>query len=126
MRQPPGWGVSRYAMGGTPRQLGSRGRGAVMARRWMMGVVCVLAMASAPGAQAGTRADVAATERLATFTLKRLGPTPATIRAGSSFRVRGRVANAKRRRAQTARLTFSLRTSRSSLTRGKRRLDGTN
>src|SRR5688500_10446112 len=121
MRQPPGWGVSANGMGGAfsdPPARGARGdlcrplgtgvgttrrvssEERVMARRWGIGAICVLVMACAPAAQAAVRADVAAKERLAKFTLKRLGATPATIRAGSSFRVRGRVANAKRRRAQ--------------------------
>jgi len=71
-------------------------------------------------------ADAAAKPRLAKFTLKRLGATPARVQAGRSFRVRGRVANGKGRRAQTGRLTFSLRNARSSTARREQHLGGKN
>ena len=97
-----------------------------MAGRWSAGLVCAGLMMCAPAAQAGTPADAAAKQRLGKFTLERLGSTPATVEAGQSFRVRGRVANARRHRAQTARLTFSLRKTRSSSARRAQRLGGTN
>ena len=97
-----------------------------MSRRTGIGVLCAVLLVCAPSAQAATPAEAAAKPRLAKFTLERLGATPASIRAGRSFRVRGRVANAKRRRAQTARLTFSLRTARTATARRERRLGGKN
>ena len=99
-----------------------------MAGRHRMGVVGIVVCAlSAAPAHARVEADTAAVgERLAKFTLKRLGATPASVQAGRGFRVTGRVANAKRRRAQTGRLTFSLRRSRAATARREQRLGGTN
>ena len=100
-----------------------------MAGRRRMGLVgiVVCALSAAPAAHARVEADTAAVgERLAKFTLKRLGATPASVRAGSGFRVTGRVANAKGRRAQTGRLTFTLRGSRTTAARRVKRLGAVN
>jgi GH15 family glucan-1,4-alpha-glucosidase len=63
------------------------------------------------GRSAAASASASAVRRLraAKFVLRRLRPVPASVLAGSRFRASGRVANLRGRRAETARLTFSLR-----------------
>jgi glycosidase len=51
----------------------------------------------------------AAKPKSAQFKLQRLGTTPRSVEAGKSFRVTGRVANARGRRSDAARITFTLR-----------------
>ena len=99
-----------------------------MGRRAGFGLVTVvlLAGAVAPAAPARVPAEASAQKRLAKFTLMRVGATPASVAAGSRFRVRGRVANRRGRRAQTARVTFSLRRARSTPARRGLRLRGAN
>ncbi len=68
-------------------------------RAVLVGLVAALAVAPPAGAQTPP----------AQFRLASLGSTPASVEAGSSFTVRGRVANRRARRAGTGRLTFTLR-----------------
>jgi glycosidase len=72
----------------------------------------VLACATALPAAAAVPAEAAVHKGPAKFKLMTLGSTPKRVRAGSRFRVRGRVGNARGRRAHTARVTFSLRRNR--------------
>ncbi len=65
-----------------------------------------------PEGGAATASAAARRMKLAKFRLRRLGRVPGAARAGARFRVRGRVANQRGRRAGTARLTFSLRRTR--------------
>ena len=69
----------------------------------------VLAVALAPGAAAAVPGDIARAPS-ARFTLKTFAKPPSSVRVGSSFTVRGRVANRKGR-ADAARVTFTLRKS---------------
>ena len=95
-----------------------------MAGRWGTGLVCVVLLACAPraGGHAGRRGGPADGEVHAEAPRRHARHDPGR----PPFRVQGRVANAKGRRAQTARLTFSLRTARSSSARRERRLGGKN
>ena len=74
----------------------------------LVGGVMLAAVLAAP---AQAQDDPSTGERLAKFRLERLSKPPATVQAGRSFVARGRVANAKGRRAQSGRLTFTLRRS---------------
>jgi len=94
-------------------------------RRAALGCVVLAGVVVAPVAEARVTAD-AAEVRLAKFRLKSLGSTPASVRAGGAFRARGRVANGRGRKAQTGRLTFSLRTARSTPARRGLHLRGAN
>jgi glycosidase len=73
----------------------------------------VAALAAAPAAGARLPADASAARVLPAerLTLERL-TAPRSVTAGGSLRARGRVANARGRRAGTGRLTFSLRRTR--------------
>jgi alpha-amylase len=94
----------------------------------VLGGALLLACAVAPAAHGRVDAQAAAKgqERLGHFSLTRLGATPARVQAGRSFTVRGRVRNAPGRRAQTARVTFTLRARRTTRSSRWIRLDGTN
>jgi alpha-amylase len=94
----------------------------------VLGGAVLLACAGAPTAHGRVDAQAAAKgqERLGHFSLTRLGATPARVQAGRSFTVSGRVRNAPGRRAQTARVTFTLRARRTTRTSRWIRLDGTN
>src|SRR5215213_2580683 len=69
----------------------------------------MLAMAVAPAAEARVATEAAVSGRPAKFKLTRLNAPPASVQAGRSFRISGRVANRRGRRAGTGRVTFSLR-----------------
>ena len=71
-------------------------------------VLLAWAAAGAPPAAAGVIGG-AARSAAPKFTLTTLGRTPATVRAGGSFRLSGRVRNGRGREGGTARMTFSLR-----------------
>ena len=75
-------------------------------------VVAGLALAGAPAVEAKTPVADSGSPRSAKFKLASMSSPPASVRAGGAFRVRGRVANAAGRRAATARLTMTLRASR--------------
>jgi glycosidase len=92
------------------------------------GALLVTCAAAAPAAEGRVDASASARgqEPLAKFHLRRLGATPARVRAGGAFRVRGRVANRRGRRAETGRLTFSLRRARTTPARRGIHLRGAN
>src|SRR4051812_23239273 len=76
-------------------------------------LVLAVVLALAPAAQARPADAAAAAQKVkrAKLRLSTLSGVPAAVTAGNAFRVRGRVVNLPRRMAETARLTFSLRTS---------------
>jgi len=82
-----------------------------------------LVTVAAPAADARVAADAAAAKR-SSLGVKSLS-APRSVRAGSTFRVRGRVSKLRLRRARTGRLTFSLRRSRPTARSWRLRVAGT-
>jgi Zn-dependent M28 family amino/carboxypeptidase len=80
----------------------------------------LLALAAAPAAEAQKQKQ----EKLGDFRMVRAQATPTTVVAGDTVRVSGRVQNRKGRRAQTARVTYTLFRSRTGRSLG--RLGGDN
>ena len=74
---------------------------------------------SPPPATAASHPRNQVGELLGRFHLRSLRPIPRSVRTGGAIRARGRVTNLDRRRAQTGRLTFSLRRSRKAQTADK-------